>query len=70
MEATTIIQINPYHLAQTIAALKIEVRTGLRNSRGSVWKMAKEVYGVTGSKASVLAQLEAIKEEVDAQLGI
>lgn len=70
MEATHIITVNPYHLAQTISALKIEVRTGLRHSRGSVWKMAKEVYGVTGSKETVLAKLEAIKAEVDAQLGI
>lgn len=70
MEETTYIQINPYHLVQTIGALRIEVRTGLRHSRGSVWKMAKEVYGLKGNKEAVLAQLEALKEEVDAQLGL
>lgn len=64
MNNTTEIQINPFHLAQTIAALRIEVRTGLRHSRGSVWKMAKETYGVTGSKEAVLKKLEVLHELV------
>lgn len=68
MNNVTEIHVNPYHLAQTVAALRIEVKTGLRHSRGSVWKMAKEAYGVTGNKATVLAKLEELNEKVKASL--
>ena len=63
--------INPIHLAQTIACLRIEVRTGLRHSRGSVLKMAQQVYGVRSrTKAGALEELLSLKELVDEALGL
>jgi hypothetical protein len=58
-------QIPVFHLAQTIGALKIEARTGMKMSRGSVLKMAQTVYGVRSrNKAGALAELLALYEEV------
>lgn len=58
-------QIPVFHLAQTIGALKIEVRTGMKMSRGSILKMAQTVYGVRSrTKDGALAELMALYEEV------
>lgn len=57
-------QIALAHLAQTIACLKIEVATGLKHSKGSVLRMAQEVYGVKSrTKAGALSELRATYEE-------
>jgi hypothetical protein len=58
-------QIDLLRLAQTIGALKIEVRTGMKMSRGSILKMAQRVYGVRSrTKAGALAELLDLYEEV------
>lgn len=47
-----------YQLCATIAALKIEVNTGMKMSRGSVLKFAQQMYGITAkTKAKALDQL-------------
>lgn len=52
---------NIWHLAQCIAALRIEVNTGLKHSRGSILQMVRIAYGVTArTKAGALEQLEAL----------
>jgi hypothetical protein len=50
-----------FHLCAQISALRLEI-LGLRHSRGSVYAHVKRQYGLTGNKASVLAQLVAKKE--------
>ncbi len=63
------IEVDPFHLASVIAALRIEVRTGLRHSHGSVLRVAQDVYAIRSrTKAKALAELEAIKAEIDRQL--
>ena len=63
--------INPIHLAQVIAALRIEVRTGMKMSRGSVLKLVQQVYGVRSrTKAGALEELLALKAQVDEALGL
>lgn len=53
-----------FHMCQVIAALSIEVRTGLSHSRGSVLKVAQQHFGVTKStKAGALAQMKALYAE-------
>ena len=53
-----------YQALATLGALRIEARTGLRNSHGSVLKLAQERYGVTANtKASAVIELEAILRE-------
>lgn len=48
-------------LCQHIAALRIETRTGMSHSRGSILKSAQDRYGVTKrTKAGALAQLEQL----------
>jgi hypothetical protein len=50
-----------FNLMQTIGALRIEVNTGMRHSRGSVLKHSQRVYGVTArTKVVALAQLEEL----------
>jgi hypothetical protein len=45
-------------------ALKLEVNTGLSHSRGSVMKLAKQEFGLSGNrKADVLAQLEHVLKQ-------
>jgi hypothetical protein len=62
---TTPEQMAVFHLMQCIGALRIEVRTGMRHSRGSVLKTAQNVYGVRSrTKAGALAELLALYEEV------
>ena len=52
---------NVFHLAQCIAALRIEVRTGLKHSRGSVLQLVRVAYGIrTRSKVDALEALEAL----------
>lgn len=52
---------NVFHLAQCIAALRIEVRTGLKHSRGSVLQLVRVAYGIrTRSKVDTLKALEAL----------
>ncbi len=56
---------NVFHLAQCIGALRIEVRTGLKHSRGSVLQMVRVAYGIRSrSKVDALAALEALYLEV------
>lgn len=63
------IEVDPFHLASVIAALRIEVRTGLRHSRGSVLRVAQDVYAIRSrTKAAALAELEAIKADIDRQI--
>jgi len=63
------IEVDPFHLASVIAALRLEVKTGLRHSKGSVLRVAQEVYGIRSrTKAAALAQLEAIKADIDQQI--
>jgi hypothetical protein len=51
-------------LCQHIAALRIETRTGMTHSRGSILKSAQQRYGVTKrTKAGALAQLEQLYAE-------
>lgn len=55
-------QIASYQLAARIAALKIEVDTGLSHSRGSVMNIIKHTYGIRGgTKKNVLADAQAYK---------
>jgi hypothetical protein len=62
---TTPEQMAVFHLMQCIGALRIEVNTGMRMSRGSVLKTAQNVYGVRSrTKAGALAELLALYEEV------
>lgn len=54
-----------FHLARCIAALRIEVRTGLKHSRGSILQMVRVAYGIrTRSKVDALKALEALYFEV------
>jgi hypothetical protein len=54
--------IDAFHLRTVMAALKIEIRTGMRHSSGiSMVKVAQQTYGTTGrSKQGTLDQLQAI----------
>lgn len=59
------------HMAQVIGALKIEVATGLRHSRGSVMNLARDMYGCTKrTKKGVLAEMMALyREETGREYG-
>ena len=47
-----------YRLCAVISALKIEIKTGMKMSRGSLVKLAQESYGITArNKAKALEQL-------------
>lgn len=47
-----------YQLCATIAALKIEVNTGMKVNRGSILKFAQQRYGITAkTKAKALEQM-------------
>ena len=58
--------INFFQLASRRAALKLEV-AGLRHSRGSVYALCKREYGLRGSKARVLEQMDAMIEKAIAE---
>lgn len=47
------------------AALRLEI-LGLKHSRGSVYALCKRVYGLSGSKQSVLEQLNTMIEDIKA----
>ncbi len=49
-------------LISRIGALKLEIK-GLSRHGRSAYAICKEVYGLKGSKAKVLAQLEVMKEQ-------
>jgi hypothetical protein len=51
-----------YRLAARKAALSLEVK-GLSRGGRSAYSICKEVYGLKGSKASVLAQMEQLVED-------
>jgi hypothetical protein len=54
-----------FNLLQTKYALSIEVSTGLRNSRGSVLKMAKQRFGVLrNTKKGALEEIEIMLQGV------
>ena len=54
-----------FRLAQCIAALRIEVRTGLKHSRGSILQLVRVAYGIRArSKVDALEALEALYLEV------
>ena len=49
-----------FHMAQIIACLSIQARTGMTHSRGSVIKVAQRQYGCTGrTSKKVLAEMKA-----------
>lgn len=58
-----------FHLLQIKYALRIEVRTGLKHSRGSVMNLANEVLKRNGrtklyrTKAKVLEEIDALIAE-------
>lgn len=53
-----------FSFLQVLYALRIEVRTGMRHSQGSVLKLAQQRYGVTArTKAGALRQMAAMFEE-------
>lgn len=59
--------IRMFHFLQVLHALRIETRTGMRMSRGSVLKVAQQVYGVRSrTKAGALAEMEAMLAEIKA----
>lgn len=63
---TTPEQLRRFQLLQHIYALKIEVETGLRHSRGSVLRSAQQKYGVKSrTKAGALAELQAMAASLD-----
>jgi len=49
-----------FQMAQAIARLRLETRTGMKSSRGSTLQMVRQHYGVVaGTKAKALAIMEA-----------
>ena len=56
--------ISHFQFARCIAALKIEVSTGMSMSRGSILKLVQTNYGITGrTKAKALEQMLEIYEQ-------
>lgn len=50
-----------FQMARTIAALTIEVRTGMSHSQGSILKMAQSRYGcVKRTKKGALVEMRAL----------
>lgn len=53
-----------FHLLQCYYALKIEVDTGLRNSRGSVLKMVQQKYDVQSrTKKGAMKEIAQLLEK-------
>ena len=51
------------HMAQCISMLRIEVRTGMKYSRGSVLALVRERYGIKArTKAAALDEMLALYE--------
>lgn len=66
-------QIALFHLLQIKYSLKIEIRTGLRHSRGSVLKLANEVFKandlpVQRTKQAAFDQISAHIDSITADL--
>jgi len=56
--------IETFHMLQCYYALKIEVRTGLRHSRGSILALVRERYGITSkTKAKAMTELAALLKD-------
>lgn len=53
-----------FKLLQMRGALAIQISTGLTHSQGSIWKLAKETYGLKGSLKSVHQDLCQLVEEI------
>lgn len=51
--------INAYHILSMVYAIKLE-SLGMKNSRGSVYALAKRKYNLKGNRESVMAQLRAM----------
>jgi hypothetical protein len=50
-----------FNLMQCISALRIEVNTGMRHSRGSILKHSQQTFGVTSrTKKGALEELEEL----------
>lgn len=64
-------EIRHFHMAQCIAALSIEVNTGMRHSRGSVLRLAQDRFGIKAKiKSKALEELKALyKEETGREYG-
>ena len=57
-----------FHMGQCIAALRIEVRTGLKHSRGSILQMVRVAYGIKArTKVAALEALERMYLEETGQ---
>jgi hypothetical protein len=68
MNTTLSPQIQGFRLVSLKHALRLEIK-GLRHSRGSVYALVKREFGFRGSKAKVLAQLEAHIETFNQEHG-
>lgn len=56
--------IEHWQFARCLAALKLEVNTGMTMSRGSMLAHVRRVYGIkAGTKAVALRKMEALYEE-------
>jgi hypothetical protein len=68
METVTEIEVSHgvlMHVLQCIACLRIETRTGLKHSHGSVLALVRERYGVRSrTKAGALDEMMALREYV------
>jgi hypothetical protein len=54
-----------FHRLQCYYALQIEVKTGMRHSRGSVLKLVQKVYGVKSrTKAGAMEELRSQLEDL------
>lgn len=51
-----------FKVAQCRYALDIQVHTGLKHSQGSVWKMSKNRWGLTGNIKTVRNKLAVMME--------
>jgi len=60
-------QIAMFQLLRLRKACQIELSTGLRYSRGSVFTFLKKTYGFSGSKKQIYKQLCNIVEKADAE---
>jgi hypothetical protein len=55
-----------FRLATIISALKFEIKTGMKMSRVSALKAAKQITGTNGNKQAQLPLLEKMLEEAKA----
>lgn len=53
-----------FHLLQMRMGLSLQIKTGMTHSQGSIWKLAKRTYGLTGSLESVHDDLVLMVEQV------